>query len=121
MCPSTLNQLCVFSGGWEGGFTNKSTISRFPQILGFQNIKMRHFVQEFQCNFSLFLFNSLLFPLSGRKAWPFPQFRAFDETLFRIFAKHETRENAPLFRETFANFASFARSNFRDFRVSRKL
>ncbi len=47
--------------------------------------------------------------------------RVFDETLFRIFAKHETRENAPVFRETFANFASFARSNFRDFRVSRKL
>ncbi len=41
--------------------------------------------------------------------------RVFDETLFRIFAKHETRENAHVFRKT---FASFARSNFRDFRVS---
>jgi hypothetical protein len=47
--------------------------------------------------------------------------KVFDETLFRIFAKHETRENAPVFRETFASFASFTRSNFRDFRVSRKL
>ncbi len=28
----------------------------------------------------------------------------FDETLFRIFAKHETREHAPVFRETFAGF-----------------
>jgi hypothetical protein len=44
--------------------------------------------------------------------------RVFDETLFRIFAKHKTRGNAPVFREI---FASFARSNFRDFRVSRKL
>jgi hypothetical protein len=42
--------------------------------------------------------------------------RVFDETLFRIFAKHETRENAPVFRET---FASFLRSNFRE-RDSRK-
>jgi hypothetical protein len=41
--------------------------------------------------------------------------RVFDETLFRIFAKHE---NATVFRET---FASFARSNFCDFRVLRKL
>jgi hypothetical protein len=40
--------------------------------------------------------------------------RVFDETLFRIFAKRETRENAPEFRET---FASFAKSNFRDFCV----
>ncbi len=47
--------------------------------------------------------------------------RVFDETLFRIFAKHEIHENAPVFREIFASFASFARSNFRDFRVSRKL
>jgi hypothetical protein len=47
--------------------------------------------------------------------------RVFDETLFRIFAKHETHENAPVFREIFASFASFARSNFRDFRISRKL
>ncbi len=44
--------------------------------------------------------------------------RIFDETLFMIFVKHETRENAPVFRETLARFA---RSNFRDFRVSRKL
>ncbi len=47
--------------------------------------------------------------------------RVFDETLFRIFAKHEIHENAPVFREIFASFASFAQSNFRDFRVSRKL
>jgi hypothetical protein len=38
--------------------------------------------------------------------------RVFDETLFRIFAKHETRENAPVFRETFASFASFTKRNF---------
>ncbi len=44
--------------------------------------------------------------------------RVFDEILFRTFAKHETRENGPVFRET---FASFARSNFRDFHLSRKL
>ncbi len=44
--------------------------------------------------------------------------RVFDETLFRIFAKYETRKNAPVFREIFASFASFARSNFRDFRES---
>ncbi len=47
--------------------------------------------------------------------------RVFDETIFRIFVKHKTRENAPVFRETFARFVSFARSNFCDFRVSRKL
>ncbi len=46
------------------------------------------------------------------------QSRVFDETLFRIFAKHKNRENAPVFRET---FTSFANSNFRDFRVSQKL
>ncbi len=44
--------------------------------------------------------------------------RVFDESLFRIFAKHETRENAPMFRKT---FVSFARSNFCDFHVLRKL
>ncbi len=44
--------------------------------------------------------------------------RVFDETLFRIFAKHETHEISPVFREIFASFASFARSNFRNFRVS---
>ncbi len=44
--------------------------------------------------------------------------RVFDETLFRIFPKHETLYNAPVFPGTFANFA---RSNFRDFCVSRKL
>ncbi len=57
----------------------------------------------------------------AEKVIPGLHIRVFDETLFRIFAKHETRENSPVFRETFASFVSFARSNFRDFRVSRKL
>ncbi len=49
------------------------------------------------------------------RMWKRKRNRVFDETLFRIFAKHETREYAPVFREIFASFASFARSNFRDF------
>jgi hypothetical protein len=59
-----------------------------------------------------------IFELNDANTGKLVQTRVFDETLFRIFAKHETRENAPVFRETFASFAS---SNFRDFRVSRKL
>jgi hypothetical protein len=43
--------------------------------------------------------------------------RVFEETFFMIFAKHETRENAPVFRET---FASFGRSNFCNFCILRK-
>ncbi len=42
--------------------------------------------------------------LSNRQGTP--AIRVFDETLFRIFAKHETRKNAPVFRETFASFAN---------------
>ncbi len=60
--------------------------------------------------------------------------RVFDETLFRIFAKHETHENAPVIRENFASFAKLSRvsqdqifaifvfresSNFRDTREIR--
>ncbi len=38
--------------------------------------------------------------------------RVFDKILFMIFAKHETHENAPVFRETFANFARSKFSRF---------
>ncbi len=40
--------------------------------------------------------------------------RVFDETLFRIFAKHETRKNAPVFRK-FREFHEFRKIKFSRF------
>ncbi len=72
---------------------------------GFQLELPNNIFSQFSWKFRLGSFCRML--VSGRGA-----IRVFDETLFWIFAKHETRENAPVFRETFANFATFARSNF---------
>ncbi len=72
----------------------RGTIPKDPQLVIQKKILTRYKIQLYMYVTERLIFRAM--------------HRVFDETLYRILVKHETRENAPVFRET---FASFARSN----------